>query len=80
MKREFSSHYKKAEENLLLAFEKKAQVALGSDAGAYSVLHGKGLLDEYQAFCRILGNSSLVKEWLYQGEERIRGKFRRPQS
>ena len=71
---------KKAEENLMLAFEKKAQVALGSDAGAYSVLHGKGLLDEYQAFCQILGNSSLVEEWLCQGESRIREKFRRPRS
>lgn len=71
---------KKAEENLLLAFKKKAQAALGSDAGAYCVLHGKGLLDEHQAFCRILGNSPLVEEWLSRGETRIRNKFRRPQS
>lgn len=45
----------RAEENLKLAYRYKAKVALGSDAGAYKVMHGQGIEDEYQAFQKILG-------------------------
>ncbi|HIR27873.1 MAG TPA: amidohydrolase family protein [Candidatus Choladousia intestinigallinarum] len=37
------------------AFELGALVALGSDAGAFEVFHGQGLLDEYAQFRLILG-------------------------
>lgn len=34
-------------------FELGVKIAAGSDAGAYRVPHGQGLLDEYREFCRI---------------------------
>lgn len=70
---------RKTEENLLLAFQKKAQVALGSDAGAYMVMHGSGILDEYAAFRSVLGDSPEIEEWLGCGEDKIRKQFRHPQ-
>ena len=68
-----------AEENLRLAWKYKAKVALGSDAGAYMVPHGKGILDEYNAFSEILGQSKPVYAWLADGEKRIQDTFRRPE-
>lgn len=65
------------EKNLKTAFKKRAKAALGSDAGAYCVMHGKGIRDEYRAFIDILGNSPEVKKWMEQGEEEIRRRFRR---
>ena len=70
----------KAEENLKLAFDKKARVALGSDAGAYRVMHGIGIGQEYQAFLKILGDTDKVKNWLKKGENEIKKRFRHPQS
>lgn len=67
----------KAAENVRTAFQKRAKVALGSDAGAYQVPHGTGILDEYAAFMEILGNVKAVQDWLLQGEEEIRERFRR---
>ena len=55
-----------AEENLKTAFLKGAKTALGSDAGAYRVMHGTGIRDEYEAFLRILGDSPEVKQWMKQ--------------
>ena len=83
-----------AEKNLKLAYEKKVKVALGSDAGAYRVLHGKGLKEEYLAFLKILAGDdsdpsqrqkvtaslSQIGTWLKEGEEEIQKKFMRPQS
>ena len=53
---------------------------LGSDAGAYQVFHGQGLLDEYHAVTEILGLSDQVLSWLKAGEEKIRDTFRHPRS
>ena len=69
-----------AAKNLRLAYKYRAKVALGSDAGAYMVLHGKGLMDEYHAFMDILGESRDVRAWLADGEKRIQDTFRRPES
>lgn len=68
---------KKAEELVRTAFEKKVKVALGSDAGAYMVPHGKGICQEYEAFCQILGDTVEMREWLRNGEKEIRERFRR---
>ena len=68
-----------AEENLRLAWSCKAKVALGSDAGAYMVPHGIGILNEYNAFTEILGQSEAVCSWLADGEKRIQDTFRRPE-
>ena len=63
------------ETSLRRAFRKKARVALGSDAGAYRVMHGTGIRDEYRAFLEILGDTPEVKKWMEQGEEEIRRRF-----
>lgn len=69
----------RAEENLKLAYRYKAKVALGSDAGAYKVMHGQGIEDEYQAFQKILGLSEQVDTWLRAGEQKICDTFKHPQ-
>ena len=66
-----------AEDNVRLAYEKGAKVALGSDGGAYMVPHGQGIVDEYHAFLQILGDTKEVHEWLKNGELRIRERFNR---
>lgn len=70
----------KAEKNLQYAFLKKAKVALGSDAGAYRVMHGIGITQEYQIFLKTLGDTDEVKKWLADGENEIKKRFRRPRS
>ncbi|MDD7740564.1 MAG: amidohydrolase family protein [Fusicatenibacter sp.] len=65
------------ERNLRLGYQKGVVLALGSDAGAYRVLHGKGIIDEYAQFRRILGNDPNLDERLAAGEERIRNLFRK---
>ena len=65
-------------ENLVrLAFAKKVKVAPGSDAGAYMVPHGRGICQEFDSFCQILGDRPEVREWLQGGECEIRERFRR---
>ena len=71
-----SSIIRTGEENLKKAFRKKVHVAVGSDAGAFKVLHGKGTEDECRAFFDILGESPEVCAWMEEGEERIRTLFR----
>lgn len=66
-----------AENLVCLAFAKKVKVAPGSDAGAYMVQHGKGIHQEYEAFCQILGDTTEVQQWLQEGERTIRERFRR---
>lgn len=66
-----------AGKSLKLAFDKGVKTALGSDAGAYQVPHGRGIQDEYQAFKDILGDTQEVKEWLIQGENEIKERFQR---
>lgn len=67
----------RSEELVHMAFEKRIKTAAGSDAGAYMVPHGKGICQEYESFCQILGNIPRVTEWLQNGEKEIRERFRR---
>ena len=71
-----SSIIRTGEENLKKAFEKRVHVAVGSDAGAFKVPHGRGTEDESRAFFDILGDTPEVREWMEDGEERIRTIFR----
>ena len=64
-----------AEEYIRKAFQLGVKVALGSDAGAYRVIHGKGIQDEVQAFVQILGDREAVYRWLADGESEIRKRF-----
>ena len=68
---------KSGEENLKKAYAKRVKTALGSDAGAYRVMHGTGIQEEYRAFLDILGDSPEVKQWIRQGQEEIEKRFRR---
>ena len=56
-------------------------LGLGSDAGAYGVLHGQGIADEYEALQEILLTGSRsqpeVDRMLGEGERRIRSFIRR---
>lgn len=67
--------WEKNAENIRLAYALKAKVALGSDAGAYRVLHGKGVQEEYQAMKEALGAFKEVDEWLTVGNKRIQEIF-----
>lgn len=66
---------KTAEENVRKAFQLGVKVALGSDGGAYRVLHGKGIEDELCAFEKILGKNEEVYRWLTDGEAQIQKRF-----
>ncbi|MDO4556548.1 MAG: amidohydrolase family protein [Lachnospiraceae bacterium] len=65
-------------ENLKNAWELQVPTALGSDAGAYLVPHGQGLLDEYHFFQKVLGESEQLDTWLSDSEALLRKKFCRP--
>ncbi len=62
--------------NLRYAYEHGVMLALGSDAGAYRVLHGQGLLDEYAVYAEILG--SFDKNWeqkILEGDGKLKKTF-----
>lgn len=64
------------QKNLRYAYENGVTLALGSDAGAYRVLHGQGLMDEYTVFQDILG--SFDKDWetkIANGDKRLKERF-----
>ena len=62
---------------LQLAFEKDVVLAAGSDAGAYGVLHGKGIREEESVMRKILGaeNGQELEKRLAFGEKKLREKF-----
>ena len=73
-----------AEVLVRLAYQKKVKVAPGSDAGAYRVLHGQGLLDEYRELSALLtaprdGAAAVSQKELdarfLAAEKRIRERF-----
>ena len=72
---ELEKIFRSATENLKYAWEQKVYLALGSDAGAYRVPHGQGVVDENNIFTRILGRSQQLDEHLAKGEAIIRQKF-----
>lgn len=57
--------------SLQMAYQKKVSMALGSDAGAYMVPHGIGIVDEQAVFYRILGDGEGVNAHLRRGEGKI---------
>ncbi len=61
---------------LQLAFEKDVVLAAGSDAGAYGVLHGKGIREEESVMRKILGaeNGQELEKRLAFGEKKDPGK------
>lgn len=63
--------------NIRMSYELGVKMALGSDAGAYLVPHGQGLLDEWGCFQEILGDKADLEKRLLEGEEIIRKKFKK---
>ena len=64
------------QKNLHRAFELGVKLALGSDAGAYRVLHGQGLMDEYQVFQKVLEEQwPHWEEIISQGDRLLKRKF-----
>ncbi len=64
------------QKNLRYAYEQGVNLALGSDAGAYRVLHGQGLWDEYNVFKEILG--SYDTNWeskILAGDAKLKERF-----
>ena len=64
------------QKNLRFAYEHGVKLALGSDAGAYRVLHGQGLLDEYAVFKEILEDYDTNWETkILAGDAKLKAKF-----
>lgn len=69
--------WEKGKKNIRRGYEAGVNLALGSDAGAYLVPHGQGILDEWACFQEILGDKADLKERLLKGEALIQEKFRK---
>ena len=67
----------RAENSLRLAWRYGAAVAAGSDAGAYMVPHGQGLLDEVQAIYQILEEDVSKKAPVVSEETANRAEIRK---
>lgn len=67
-------------EHICYAFEKGAHIGLGSDAGAYLVPHGQGLLDEYEYMKQAVGEKreSELRECLQTSENWIQKEMKQP--
>lgn len=58
-------------ERIRRGFELGVKIALGSDAGAWRVLHGQGLIDEYKELTRLMTEPEKTEE----NEQNESGKF-----
>lgn len=63
--------------NIRRGYELGVKLALGSDAGAYLVPHGQGIVDEWNCFLEILGDKKNLTDRLEEGEVLIREKFKK---
>ncbi len=62
-------------ENVGKALSLGAHVGLGSDAGAYLVPHGQGLLDEYAYMREAAGDEAVLQKAVGEAEARIKALF-----
>ena len=69
------SIWRRAGETIRKAWKAGVTMALGSDAGAYLVPHGQGLLDEWERFKSILSGERDLEQRLELGERKIKEKF-----
>ena len=63
------------QENVAEAARLGANIALGTDAGAYAVCHGQAVLEEYDLLHQALG--AKTDEILRRGEAQIRAAFQK---
>ena len=69
------SLWEKQKDILSRCYTQGVYLALGSDAGAYRVPHGQGIIDEYNAFCEAIGETALLRARLMEVQRRICDKF-----
>lgn len=69
--------WERSRKNIRLGYELGVKLALGSDAGAYLVPHGQGILDEWNCFLDIIGDKKDLLTRLEEGEIQIRKKFKK---
>lgn len=69
--------YKASLAVIAAAVEAGCLIALGSDAGAVGVVHGRGAVDEYACFEAALPNKQVRDKCLMEGESFIRRAFMR---
>ncbi|MBQ8184170.1 MAG: amidohydrolase family protein [Lachnospiraceae bacterium] len=62
-------------QNVSRAFALGAHLGLGSDAGAYLVPHGQGLLDEYAYMRQAISDEKALRHSLQEAEDKIRQLF-----
>lgn len=72
-----SKIWEQGKENIRKGYDAGVKLALGSDAGAYLVPHGQGILDEWACFQEILADKKDLRERLAEGESFIQRKFRK---
>lgn len=63
--------------NIRLARQAGVQLALGSDAGAYCVHHGSGIVEELESFRSIFPEDPDLMDYLHKGETLVRERFSR---
>lgn len=61
--------------NVGKAFSLGAKIGLGSDAGAYLVPHGQGLLDEYVYLKQAIPDEKVLRQTIQDAEDRIKALF-----
>lgn len=71
------SIWEKGKRNIRRGYELGVKLALGSDAGAYLVPHGQGIIDEWNCFLEILEDKDDLIDRLREGEVVIRDKFKK---
>ncbi len=71
------SIWEKGKRNIRRGYELGVKLALGSDAGAYLVPHGQGIIDERNCFLEILEDKDDLIDRLREGEVAIRDKFKK---
>ncbi|MCQ2501315.1 MAG: amidohydrolase family protein, partial [Lachnospiraceae bacterium] len=61
--------------NIRLARACGCQMALGSDAGAFCVKHGSGIVEELESFRSIFPDDDGLEAYLQKGEDAVRERF-----
>lgn len=61
------------------AFTYDANIGLGSDAGAFCVAHGQGIVDEYRLFLDVVGDKDKVDQRILRSEQMIKDVFANPE-
>lgn len=60
------------------AFAYDVNIGLGSDAGAFCVAHGQGIVDEYHLFLDVVGDKEKVDQRIGRSEQMIKDVFANP--